>query len=211
VTPSLPDLVYSKRLRLLPSRRGVRSTPCCRSERSPSCVVGGGSALTRSMVVRRMLSTKASQAARLAAARLPLSAGAAVRHLNLHEYQSAAIMREHGVTTPKGECAPYRQQNNLFLSLLSLIRHLYHRPKLTSWMQVVLPRLLKRPMLRPSRSTRTTWFSRPRLHSFILTSPPVPIHYLAQALPSARCFWHKGRADTASIAGSRGRSWPGHL
>ena len=41
VTPFLPDLVYSKRLRLLPSRRGVRSTPCCRSERSPSCVVGG--------------------------------------------------------------------------------------------------------------------------------------------------------------------------
>jgi len=52
-----------------------------------------------------MLSTKASQAARLAAARLPLSAGAAVRHLNLHEYQSAAIMREHGVTTPKGGVA----------------------------------------------------------------------------------------------------------
>jgi len=55
--------------------------------------------------VKAMLVRRTSHTARLVASRVPLQAAAAKRNLNLHEYQSAAIMREHGVTTPKGGVA----------------------------------------------------------------------------------------------------------
>jgi succinyl-CoA synthetase beta subunit len=51
------------------------------------------------------LAARTANLTRLATARVPLAAAQQCRFLNLHEFQSAEIMRKHGVTTPKGGVA----------------------------------------------------------------------------------------------------------
>ena len=72
------------------------------------CSVQRGFALTGCWVCcdigRTMLTKSSSALARMAASRIALRTVPS-RSLNLHEYQSANILREHGVNTPKGDVA----------------------------------------------------------------------------------------------------------
>jgi len=55
--------------------------------------------MCRARMLSRTVATLSRAAPRMTLRKVP------VRNLNLHEYQSATIMREHGVNTPKGGTA----------------------------------------------------------------------------------------------------------